>query len=514
METPTVFVAEFSHETNTFSDEPTRREEFQERREYFHDEVLDELRDTNTTIGGGIEIADREGVTLHPSVAAAAMPSGKVTQKAYEFYTEQILSDLKETADEVDGVFLSLHGAMVQQGGVDGEGPLIQAVRDVVGADVPVIVTLDLHGNITETMINAADALIAFESYPHTDMGMTGQRAMELLLDTIDGEFQPVMEIERPPVLPYGPKQNTRAGPMADIMEDARTLEKQDDILKVNVFPGFHQADIPSMGFSIPVVADGRTTQAQRIARELAERVWERRDEFVAEFPSPPEAVTSAKKLIKDGQTEDGPIVLADLGDNPGGGGATDGTTVLRELIDQGVENSGFALIHDPEVVDQAVTAGVGENIRATVGGKKDDLHGEPIEDLELYVKAITDGQFRNTGPMGTGTRNDLGRAVRAQIGGEVGIELILVDNRIQPLDAEVWRHLGIQPERLDVLVVKSTNHYRADYEPMASEVIPVDSPGLVAVNPKQFDHDNIQRPKFPIDEMDDSAYPDWNSNS
>lgn len=514
MGSPTVFVAELSHETNTFSDEPTGRKQFQERREYFGDEVLEEFDGTNTTIGGAMEIAEREGVDLRPSVAAAAMPSGRVTADAYEFYTGRVVTDLREIADELDGVFLSLHGAMVQEGGVDGEGPLIEVVRKVVGPNVPIVVTLDLHGNITDRMIDAADALVAFESYPHTDMGPTGRRAMSLLLETVAGQLDPVMRIERPPVLPYGPKQNTRDGPMAEVMSIARELEDRDGVLKVNVLPGFHQADIPLMGFSIPVVADSSEIIARDAARELAETVWDRRDEFVAAFPEPEEAVSQALELTEADVTEDGPVVLADLGDNPGGGGATDGTTVLRELIDQEVKNSGFALIHDPKVVAQAVNAGVGERIIATLGGKKDNLHGDPIEDLELYVKAITDGQFRNTGPMGTGTRNNLGQAIRARIGGEDGVEVILVENRIQPLDAEVWRHMGIQPERLDVLVVKSTNHYRADYEPMASEVIPVDTPGLVAVNPGRFEYEHIERPKFPIDDMDDAAYPDWETGS
>lgn len=504
---PTIFVAEFSHETNTFAETPTTREHFQQRREYIGESVLDELEDTNTTIGGAASVAATEGVTLRPSVAAAAMPGGVVDEDAYEFYTDLILSDIAEHLEEIDGVFLSLHGAMVQEGGTDGEGPLLTAVRDIVGDDIPIVVTLDLHGNISDTMVTEADAVVAFESYPHTDMGPTGERAMDLLLRTIEGEIDPVMTVERPPILPFGPKQNTRAGPMAEIMTDARQLEQRNDILKVNVFPGFHQADVPSMGFSIPVVANGNTDAAHSVACELAETVWNRRSDFIDEYPEPAAAVAQAKDLVADGVTEDGPVVMADLGDNPGGGGATDGTTVLRELIGQEVSNAGFALIHDPDVVETAVDSGVGEQITVTLGGKKDDRHGAPIEDLELYVKAITDGHFRNTGPMGTGTRNDLGRGVRVQTGPDNEIEIILVENRIQPLDAEIWRHLGIQPERLDILVVKSTNHYRADYEPMASEVIPVNSPRLVAIDPEKFDHQHIERPKFPLDEMADDAY-------
>lgn len=514
----TIFVAEFSHETNTFAGMKTTRERFQERREYIGEEMFEELEGTNSTIGGGMAVAEEAGVTLVPSIAAAAMPSGLVDGEAYEFYTERIVSDLREVADDVDGVFLSLHGAMVQEGGDDGEGPLIADVRDIVGEETPIAVTLDLHGNITDEMVDEADALIAYECYPHTDSGLTGERAMRLLIDTIAGEVNPEMAIERPPVLPYGPKQNTREGPMAELMADARAMEDRDDVLKVNVFPGFHQADVPSMGFSIPVVTDASVDAARATARELAETVWNRRESFVGDYPEPAEAVTRARTLVDEGATEDGPVVLADVGDNPGGGGATDGTTVLRQLLDQGIKNAGFAVMHDPDVSEAAADAGVGERVTVDLGGKKDDLHGAPIEDVDLYVKAITDGKFRNTGPMGTGTPANLGRAIRVQAGGEGDsvdggdVEIILVDNRVQPLDAEIWRHVGIQPERLDVLVVKSTNHFRADYEPMSCEVIPVNSPGLVAMDPGKFDHRNIQRPKFPLDEMDDGDYPDWDS--
>ncbi|MFB6300738.1 MAG: MlrC C-terminal domain-containing protein, partial [Halobacteriales archaeon] len=195
---------------------------------------------------------------------------------------------------------------------------------------------------------------------------------------------------------------------------------------------------------------------------------------------------------------------------NPGGGGAADGTTVLRAMLDQDVTNGGFAIMRDPEVVQRCVDAGVGERVTATIGGKTDDLHGEPIEDVDGYVKAITDGEYVNTGPMGTGTKNDLGRAVRFQCGHEDGVAVILTENRLQPLDAEIWRHMGIPPERLSMLVVKSTNHYRADYEPLASHVIPIDSPGLCAINPERFDFSRIRRPQFPLDDMADDAYPDW----
>jgi microcystin degradation protein MlrC len=246
------------------------------------------------------------------------------------------------------------------------------------------------------------------------------------------------------------------------------------------------------------------------VSRDLAERVWDRRHEFIGDYPGPEEAVERATRLVADGVTEDGPVVLADVGDNPGGGGAGDGTTVLREMLDHGLTNAGLAIMHDPAVVERCVDAGVGERVTVTLGGKTDDMHGDPIEDVDGHVKALTDGRFENTGPMGTGSENNLGRTVHLQCGADDGVSVLVTENRLQPLDAEIWRHAGIQPERLDVLAVKSMNHFRADYESMASHVIVVNSIGLASMDPRNFAFSDLRRPKFPLDEMDDDDYPDW----
>jgi|AntDeeMinimDraft_4_1070355.scaffolds.fasta_scaffold01308_8 microcystin degradation protein MlrC len=505
----TVLLGGFAHETNTFALGKTDRPLFQQRQEYFGDEIPEKMRDTNTCEGGAIEVAEDEGIDLRYTVSASATPSGIVAADAYEFYTGQILDGVEEHGDDLDGVILCLHGAMVPEGRDDGEGPLASMVREAVGPDVPIAVSLDLHGNITDELVEAADVLVAYEEYPHTDMGDTGRRALRLLAQTMRGEVDPAMHIERPPVLAMGPKQNTMAGPMAEVMAKARTYEERDDVLKVNVFPGFHQADIPSVGCSVPVVATNAETAAE-VSREMAEHIWGRRHDFIGDYPGPEEAVATAKRNAVELTEEDGPIVLADVGDNPGGGGAGDGTTVLREMLEQDLTNTGFAIMCDPEVVDQCIEAGVGERVTVTVGGKTDDMHGEPIENVDGYVTAITDGEFVNTGPMGTGGENHLGRTVHMTCGHEDGVSVLLTENRQQPLDAEIWRHAGIQPERLDTLVVKSMNHFRADYEPMSSEVIPINSIGLCSMDPRNFEFTKLPRPKFPLDEMADDAYPDW----
>lgn len=505
-----VLLAEFSHETNTFAESPTDRDVFQERREYFGNDVLRKLIGTNTAVGGAIEVADEQGIEIHPIVSAAAMPGGVIPTEVFNFYADKILEGIETNESDLDAVFLALHGAMVPSGYDDGEGQLLSRIREKVGPELPIVVTLDLHGNISPEMIELADALIAFESYPHVDMGETGRTGMETLVGIIRNEISPEMHMERPPVLATYPKQNTREGPMAAVMEKARSLEAREGVLKVNVFPGFHQADIPSMGFTIPVVGDGTWMDARKAARELAAFVWDIRENLVGDYPGPEDAVSEARQLVANNDHDSGPVVMADLGDNPGGGSAGDGTTLLRELLNQDIQNGGFAIMHDPDVVEQCIKAGVGEQIKVTLGGKTDDLHGEPIVSVDGHIKAITDGEFLNTGPMGTGTENHLGRAVRLECGENHGVSVLLTENRMQPLDAEIWRHMTIQPERLDILVVKSLNHYRADYEPMASHVIPVDTVGLSAIDPHKFDYESIRRPQYPLDDLSVDAYPDW----
>jgi microcystin degradation protein MlrC len=501
----TVLIGGFSHESNMFADKSTTRSHFAERTEYFGSDVVEKLLGTNTPIGGVAEVARSTDIELLPTVAAEAQPGGVVTADAYEFYTGKILDRARESAGDIDGIFLSLHGAMLAEGIDDGEGTLLASLKEIVG-DVPIVATFDPHGNVTQQMLDHGDALLSYETYPHVDMAEIAHTGMELLQQFMRGETTPVMHAERPPLLPNGPMQNTRDGPMADVMEQARELEDREHVLKVNVFFGYQKSDIPDMGLSVPVITDDDPKTAKEASSELATYIWNRRDDFVTDYPAPDEAISKAKELASD--TENGPVVLADTGDNPGGGSTADGTVVLRELLEQSVKNAGVAIIRDPEAVERCVEAGVGKRVTVTLGGKTDDHHGEPIDELEGYVKAITDGKFTNTGPMRTGAHNALGRTIRFNCGKNDEVTVIITQNRLQPLDTEIWRHIGVQPEQFDMLVVKSTNHYRADYEPIASTTIPMDTPGLNAVDPSRFEYDRISRPLFPLDELPDDAYP------
>ena len=400
---------------------------------------------------------------------------------------------------------------MVVEGMDDGEGPLVSSVRDAVGPECPIAVAHDLHANVTDEMVSIADVLIAREVNPHTDMAATGRRTMLRLVEIIRGEIDPSMHIERPPVVPCGPTMMTQESPMADLMSLARDLEaEEDNLLKVNVCPGFSGADVPSMGFAVVGVSDGQPEIARRAARRVSEAVWKRREGFVEEYSGPAEGIEKAVELAAT--DDDGPVVVAEMNDNPGGGAPADGTPVLRELLDQDVKNAGFAIMQDPEAVEACIEAGVGARVTITVGGKTVDetLHGAPIEDLEGYVKAVTDGRYFNHGPQRTGTESNLGQAVRFQCGADDSIAVVLTDNRVQPYDAEIWRHVGVQPERQDIIVVKSAVHYQADYGPMASHIVQINGPGLASMDPRTFEFKRVRRPKYPLDKMDTDSYPNW----
>lgn len=507
----TVVVGAFAHETNTFVPNPVTRADFQAREEYLDEAVPENMRGTETAVGGVIDVADEEGVDLIHTVSAFATPGGIVDDETYEFYADRILDGVRENLDDLDGVVLPLHGAMATESYTDGEGQLIQAVRDVVGEAIPIVVTLDLHGNVSEKMVEAADALVAYETYPHLDKAKTGERGMRMLLQVIEGEIDPTMHMERPPMIAYQPKAYTPSGPMAEVMAHARELESRPRVLKVNVLPGFYHADIPEMGFTVPVVTDDDPDLAREVSRDLAEFAWEKREEFVEEYPTPADAIRTARKLRAGMDPDDGPIVMADFGSNPGGGGASNGTTVLREMLDQGVENAGWAIMYDPEAVENCLDAGVGNRVTTDIGGKTDDRHGDTLEDVDGYVKAITDGRYVNTGTShsGKGVQNDIGTTIRFQCGPDDSVTVVLAPTRASAFDAEIWRHVGQPPERLDMICIPSLIAFLGDYEPMSSEVILIDTPGTSAVNPARFEYDHIPRPVFPLDDLADDVYPD-----
>ena len=484
-----LFLAQLSHETNTFSNLPTDRAQFEARDLRYGEEIVETFRGTGTCIGGMIAAAERHGARLIPSVAAAASPAGRVTRQIYAHVMERMLADLR-AAGRVDGVLLDLHGAMVVEGVDDGEGDVLRQVRAAVGPDVPIAVTLDYHGNITPEMARGATLLHGYKTYPHVDMGERGEEAAERLLQVIAGRIRPTAALRTPPLLPAIGSQGTAREPMLGIMRLAAELERDPRVLSISVFAGFPYADIAPAGFSVYVVTDGDQALADALADRVAGEAWQRRREFVHRGLPPAEAVKAA--MAAEGR----PIVLADMADNTGGGAAGDGTEVLRELLRAGARSTIVACLWDPAAARACAAAGVGQSVTLDVGGKVDDRHGAPLK-VTGTVRTLSDGRFVHKGPMMRGLPGRLGLTAVLDVS---DVKVILISHRWQTLDPEMIRVVGLDPLEHKIVVVKSTIHYRAAFEPIAREIIEVDAPGLSSSNLSRFDFRHVRRPIFPLD--------------
>ena len=486
-----IFLGMFSHETNTFSNIRTDRGQFEAHGLRYGGEIIETYRGTGTCLGGMIEAAERHGATLVPSVAAAASPAGRVTKEIYEHVKHRLLSDLG-AAGRLDGVLLDLHGAMVPETCEDGEGDILRAVREAVGPGVPIAVTLDLHGNITPDVIAHADLLHGYKTYPHVDMAARGLEAGERLFEVASGRLRPTRALRQPLLLPPLGSQRTAVGPMRRLYDRADEMEKDPRVIAISIFAGFPMADIQDAGLSVVVVTDDDQALADQLAGELEALAWEHRHEFTHRGLPVPDAVARARAI------EGRPVVLADMADNTGGGAAGDGTEILRELLRVGARSAVVACLWDPEAAAACARAGVGATVTLRVGGKVDDRHGAPLE-VTGRVRTLSDGRFIHKGPMMRGLEGRLGTTAVLEVD---GVKIILISLRWQTLDPEMIRFVGIDPLAEHLLVVKSTIHYRAAFEPIAHAIIEVDAPGLSSSNLDRFTYTRVRRPIFPLDPL------------
>ena len=485
MSKPRVAIAGIKHETNTFSTVKTKLEDYSP---LYGQEIIDFYDGTRTEIGGFIDTLREESIEIIPTIAASATPAGPINRKDFEHMIETVLKGIRE-AGKVDGVLLALHGAMVAQGIPEAEGTILKAVRDLVGPSTPVITTLDLHALISQMMIDNCDAVFGYDTNPHIDMYERGREAAETMAATLKGEIRPVVAHKKAPMMPPTINQRTTEGPMTKLLERAFQMEEDPRVINACLFPAFPYADVERVGSAAVVVTDDDPVLAQELADELGDLFWSLRDEFLKPLTPIPEAVRRAI------EAPEGPVILADVADNPGGGAPGDGTEILRELIRQGAKNVGIATIKDPEAVRRAEEAGVRGTLTMEIGGKTDGFHGEPIR-VTATVRTLTDGYFiRKAG--GVGVRVNVGKTAVIDVD---GIEIILTERSHAPNDPEIYRRNGIEPTDKKTLVLKSRGHFRAAYEPFSKEVIEVDAPGLTTPRLSWFTYTNVPRPLWPLD--------------
>ena len=489
-----VLTGQISHETNTFSKLPTDTEAYRTRALYTRDEVPERMRGTNSEVGAVLDVAEKYGWDLLHPVVGNATPSGKVTKDAWEMLCHFII-DACGFDGPFDGVVLALHGAMVTETTDDGEGELLQRIRDRIGPDVPMVATLDLHANVTERMAANANVLVTYRTYPHVDMYDRGEQAAELLQRMMTGEVGKLETVlaRREQLDGFDHGRTTFEGPMTEALRRARAFEQEPGIHVVSVNGGFPWADIEEAGPSVTVSHEDQPDRAAEIAQEIADYGWETRADRTIEHWSPEDALTH----VKQAGGGDKPFVLADFSDNPGGGSYGDSPALLQAMVEAGLENAAFALISDPEVAAAGLEAGIGAEISMPLGGKFDPSV-TPAFEMTGTVNAVSEtGDFIFEGPMFKGLPISMGPAILLQIG---GVETVVCTNRLQVFDREFFRLFGVVVENKSVVAVKSAQHFRAVYQPLAREVLLVDAAGITSPDPKKFEFKKLRRPIWPLD--------------
>jgi microcystin degradation protein MlrC len=486
-----ILAAMLKHETNTFSPVPTDLARFRAWGLYEGEAVRQAYRGTNHPLAAYLDLADERGAAIVTPVAAEAMPSGLVQREAYEHLTGLILDALREGG--FDCAMLDLHGAMVAEPDWDGEGGLLEAMRRIA-PDLPIAVTLDMHGNITERMVDNCTCLLGYKTYPHVDMAAVGRRIGEILLDSLDGKVRPVMAYGRLPLLAQTLRMGTADRPMGPLQAMSREEEVRPGILAASVFGGFPMADIPVAGLSAIVVADGDREAAEASRDRLLERAWAARAEFIYRHEPIGEAIRRAKGV------NDAPVVLLDHADNVGSGGSADSMTAIRELIRHGVTDVAVAAVWDPEAVRRMQEAGPGATLALDLGGRTEmtsvGARAEPLR-LTGKVRSLSDGEWIVRGPMYTGAKVTTGPTAVLEA---EGLRIVVTSLHHEPWDAGIFTNNGIDPRHCRYLLLKSRIHYRAGFAPLAKATITLDGVGVTTSDNSVLRYERLERPIFPLD--------------
>ena len=488
-----ILIAQAGHETNTFSSVKAEEEGFKRHQNnWLRGQEITAHRDGSTDyLSGMISKARELGAEVLP-VFATFYGGGVITKECYQSIKRELLPEIEKAKNDIDGICLSLHGAGVVEGIDDMERDLMVEIRRIVGDDMPITASFDLHGNLSEEMTRLLNGVVSIREYPHVDAHIAGAKAMEILIRTIRKEIDPKLSYIRIPLMTTPASAYTQSGPAKEINDYLDKTCSELGLLYISYLHGFPYADIPCACTSIIVNADGDQELAERVALDAARFVWNMRQRFDQNHLSPKEALEKALSLPGK------PIVINDTADNPGGGSPADGTHLLREMIRRNPENVCFGFIYDPQFVELATRAGVGNTFSGLLGGKTDKIHGEPIQVENAYVKCLTDGVFIASTPvMFQGCEVSTGKSARVTIG---NVDVIVGSVRNQTFDDRLFALHGIDVRDYKVVALKSTHHFRGIFQDIASEIITADSPGIVTSNFSLLEYRHIKRPIYPLD--------------
>lgn len=487
-----ILLAYFKHESNNFNEKPTTLTDYKKRSLFFGEDVLKVCTGAKTEPGAYIDVfSKRPDVELIPVVMGDASPGGCVTRETFEYFKDAIIDGYLKASEEgkVDGIALTLHGAMITDFSEDGEGVLLKAVRETAGNEIPIVATLDYHANMTPEMAEYATALFPARYYPHTDFYDRGVEAANMLLDILDGRAHPVCSLKKIPMIV--PHLDTSEEPLCSLIADLIAESSVPGVLYAYFIGGFSRANIRDAGSAVYVIAEKDAALAEKISDKYYRRIMNSLEGFELSLKDPADAVSDAIAAPYI-------TVIADAADNPGSGLMSDATEIFHELIRQGAEKTAAALIWDPETVKEALKAGPGAYFDAAIGGKSSSTVGAPVCG-KAYVKSIHDGIFRLKGPMNRGALQNAGMTAVLELS---GITFVVCSNRTQAFDEEAFRAFGVEPSDYHIIVLKSSIHYRAAWKRWipVEHIVTVDMPNITSFDERKVDFSKVKRPVYPID--------------
>ncbi|WP_289032173.1 M81 family metallopeptidase [uncultured Paraglaciecola sp.] len=475
-----ILTASLATETNVFSPIPTGKKSFEEAIYFRHGATHVPGMFFTEALHVWKDNAQARNIELVESLAACAQPAGLTVRQVYEECKQLILDDVKN-ALPLDMILLSMHGAMAAAGYPDCEGDLIQSIREIVGKKTVIGVEFDPHAHLTDDMLESGDCLIFYKEYPHIDIKERAEELFEICLNHAKGKIQPHMV--NLPVQMLGIFETPKS-PMKEFVERMQAFEKRDDVLSVSFVHGFPWGDHEQMGAQVLVVTDNNTQLGQEIARELGKEIWQIREHFAPNYPNVKASLKVASEIPEK------PLVIADMADNAGGGAPSDSTFFLSEILEQKLKNVAVATIYDPEVVRLCQEAGTDAEICIRVGGKLGVTSGQPL-DLNVKIHSIIDKTEQSMGP----SKLTAGTSVWLETD---GVHLIVNNLRTQTFSPDMLELHGIDLKLMDIVIVKSTQHFYDAFAPIASRIIHAVSPGALNFDYASIPYERSQNELWP----------------
>lgn len=481
----------FSHESNTYSPVPANLDRWLEAGVPEGDTLVAEFKDAQATLSGYLELGTANpDIEIVPLAFYRLTPMNAITSEAFEYMSEHLLRLLADNGP-FDGVLLPQHGAAVSEDYPDADGEFIRRVREAVGPDVPIGVTLDMHANVSQLMVDNATVLNTYMTNPHLDPRKRARIAGEAIAATIRGELNPTSYIEMVPAAINILRQGTSDSPMKELVALANGAAEREGVITVGLAEGFPYADVAEMGMSVTTVTDNDPTLAESISKEIARAIWDVRQELVGDGTDIDEALLAASKA------ENHPVVLLDVGDNVGGGSPADSTHVLAAAQRLGISGV-FHSLCDPEAVQACFDAGVGAQVEVMAGGKTDDLHGSPVP-VKGVVRVLTDGKWEDPGETHGGFRFfDSGPT--ALVACDDGNSVLLNSLPKGNSSRQQLVAVGIDPLKQPIIVAKGVHSPRGAFEPIAAEMVWLDTGGCTTADFPSLEFHHRQKPMFPFE--------------